>query len=502
MKFTTKDLPAIATTPSQRPVEPTAQSAILAEQQEKAWRQWLVTISLILSDILLACLVWGATAYAIESTSERGPLSQVALISTVPVIAAWVGVRALLGLYPGYGLAPAEELRRHVYSVLSAMATTAIFAFGLSIGPLLSRRLIGLSFLALLFLSPLVRHLAKRGMVKIGLWGKSVVILGAGEAGKHLVRTLKGEWGLGYKPVAVFDFFVAPRGGVLEGVEYGGSVNDALDLARKRRIDTVIFAMPNVRRRHVAKFVDKASLYFRQVLVIPSVAGCITSPVTTRDLAGPFGLEIKHNLLDPWARRAKSTLDLLGVLVGGLLISPLLIFIAVLIKLDSPGPVFYQQKRLGSSGQYFCCWKFRTMHADAGRLLTKLLQKRPDLRTEWEQNHKLRDDPRITRVGRILRKTSLDELPQLWNVLREEMSLVGPRPIVDTEIVKYKEAYELYRRVKPGMSGLWQVGGRSETSYEERVEMDTYYVRNWSVWLDLVILARTVGAVLFSRGAA
>ncbi len=141
------------------------------------------------------------------------------------------------------------------------------------------------------------------------------------------------------------------------------------------------------------------------------------------------------------------------------------------------------------------------MHKDSQRLLTELLHNRPDLRAEWEQNQKLQDDPRITRVGRVLRKTSLDELPQLWNVLRGEMSMVGPRPIVDAEIPKYREAYNLYRRVKPGMSGLWQVSGRSSTSYDERVQMDTYYVRNWSVWIDLVILARTVGAVAFSRGA-
>jgi len=187
--------------------------------------------------------------------------------------------------------------------------------------------------------------------------------------------------------------------------------------------------------------------------------------------------------------------------VGGLLISPLLFLIAVLIKLDSPGPMLYKQMRLGTDGNHFFCWKFRTMRTDAGQVLTELLQDNPDLRAEWEKEHKLHDDPRITRVGRFLRKSSLDELPQLWNVLVGEMSLVGPRPIVDAEVSRYRDAYELYRRVKPGMSGLWQVGGRSETSYKERVEMDTYYVRNWSVWLDLVILARTVGAVLYRHGA-
>jgi lipopolysaccharide/colanic/teichoic acid biosynthesis glycosyltransferase len=141
------------------------------------------------------------------------------------------------------------------------------------------------------------------------------------------------------------------------------------------------------------------------------------------------------------------------------------------------------------------------MHVDAERLLDKDLQDNPFLRAEWEQNQKLRDDPRVTRVGHFLRQTSLDELPQLWNVLRGEMSLTGPRPIVDAEVPKYGQVYKLYKRIKPGMSGLWQVSGRSDTSYAERVEIDSYYVRNWSVWLDLVILARTAKIVLLSRGA-
>jgi lipopolysaccharide/colanic/teichoic acid biosynthesis glycosyltransferase len=141
------------------------------------------------------------------------------------------------------------------------------------------------------------------------------------------------------------------------------------------------------------------------------------------------------------------------------------------------------------------------MYVDSERLLTELLRSKPDLRVEWEKFHKLRVDPRITPIGHFLRKSSLDELPQLWNVLRGEMSLIGPRPIVDTETSKYKGAYKLYLRVKPGMSGLWQVSGRSNTSYQERVELDTYYVRNWSIWLDLVILARTVGTVIFNQGA-
>jgi lipopolysaccharide/colanic/teichoic acid biosynthesis glycosyltransferase len=177
-----------------------------------------------------------------------------------------------------------------------------------------------------------------------------------------------------------------------------------------------------------------------------------------------------------------------------------LLVLAIAVQIDSPGPALFTQQRVGRRGRTFRCYKLRTMCTDAE---ARLYADRT-LRESYVANgYKLPVDcdPRVTRFGRLLRATSLDELPQLWNVLRGEMSMVGPRPIVDAEIPKYREAYDLYRRVKPGMSGLWQVSGRSSTSYDERVQLDTYYVRNWSVWIDLVILVRTVGAVVFSRGA-
>jgi len=298
-----------------------------------------------------------------------------------------------------------------------------------------------------------------------------------------------------------------PYGGTLNGGTLNGEIlngetlSDALAIAREHEVDTAIFAMPHVRREELARLVNLASTSFRYVIVMPNLNGITNSGAVARDFAGDFGVEIKHNLLDPWARRVKHGLDLFATVVGGLLISPLLLAIVVLIKLDSPGSAFYGHQRLGIGGNHFRCWKFRTMHTDAERLLDEFLQGNPDLRAEWEQNFKLRNDPRVTRIGRILRKSSLDELPQLWNVLRGEMSLVGPRPIVEAELSKYGTVYEMYQRIRPGMSGIWQVSGRSDTGYAERVKLDAYYVHNWSVWLDFVILARTVWCVMLGRGA-
>jgi Undecaprenyl-phosphate galactose phosphotransferase WbaP len=185
----------------------------------------------------------------------------------------------------------------------------------------------------------------------------------------------------------------------------------------------------------------------------------------------------------------------------GLLILPFVVLIALAIKLTSPGPVFYGQTRIGRGRRTFRAWKFRTMRVDADEVLAKVLAEDDDLREEWERTHKLRKDPRVTGIGQILRKTSLDELPQIWNVFRGDMSLVGPRPVVEAEAAKYDEGFGPYLCVRPGITGLWQVSGRNRTTYAERVRLDEYYVDNWSPWLDLNILARTVHAVLTGDGA-
>jgi Undecaprenyl-phosphate galactose phosphotransferase WbaP len=499
-------------TPSISPVTPanlteptTTQIALPRQGRLQAWRQKLVVLTLICSDILLALLFWGTASAVYWLVWDSESLSYSGANVVVVNVAAWIIIRAIFGLYPGYGLSQAEELRRQTLAALATFVVTVVFIYALAFhltDEMFPVFIATSNFIQRLVLAPLGRQLVKHRLEKRGLWGKPIAVLGAGEAGKRLVRVLRKEWGMGLKPIAVFDFRRTSEGSVLdENVPYGGTVADAIELARKRGIDTAFFAMPHIRRKYLAKYIDKASAWFRYILVVPNVGGAMSSAIRARDLTSTFALEIKQNLLTPGAQQAKRALDLMGVIVGGLLISPVLLGVAVLIKLDSAGPVLYKQERLGPKGKHFWCWKFRSMHVESQRLLTELLQKRPDLRTEWEQNQKLRDDPRITRVGRVLRKTSMDELPQLWNVLRGEMSLVGPRPMVSEEVSKYGETYALYKRMRPGITGLWQVSGRNDTSYEERVHIVAAYVRNWSVWIDLVILARTVGVVVLKRGA-
>ena len=199
--------------------------------------------------------------------------------------------------------------------------------------------------------------------------------------------------------------------------------------------------------------------------------------------------------------RLKRAIDLILIVASLPVVAALIAIVAIAVRCTSRGPVFYSQRRIGRGGREFNSWKFRTMVPNAEYVLADFLAADPGLREEWEQRHKLCSDPRITSIGRLLRRTSLDELPQLWNVLMGEMTLVGPRPIVADEVGKYGAVFVLYTAVVPGITGLWQVSGRNDTTYDQRVEYDRFYIRNWSPWMDLQILSRTVSVILSGTGA-
>ncbi|MBP2444324.1 sugar transferase [Rhizobium leguminosarum] len=200
-------------------------------------------------------------------------------------------------------------------------------------------------------------------------------------------------------------------------------------------------------------------------------------------------------------RSAKRALDLLMAITALILLSPLLLIVALIVKVSDRGPVFYSHTRIGFGGAPFGCLKFRTMKTDASAQLAELLENNPIARTEWEATHKLKDDPRITAVGDILRRSSIDELPQLFNVLRGEMSLVGPRPITVEELPRYGEHIWAYMAVRPGLTGHWQTSGRNDVSYEHRVSLDVHYLDNWSLGRDLIIIAKTIPALFSQRGS-
>ncbi|WP_166178462.1 undecaprenyl-phosphate galactose phosphotransferase WbaP [Rubrobacter tropicus] len=482
------------------PAKPTSLAELHAGRLGESWRQHLNDLLLVLVDCALALAVW-QLAILLRAFFMGGSVSEVTVVGVLPIVTVWVGLRALLGLYPGYGMNPVEELRRQTYAVLATLAITATFAVAVQVDDVVSRSVLAMGCAGLLLCAPVVRQLVKWRLMKLRLWGKPVVVFSSGETGGRVVALLAKEWGLGYKPIAVFGSHPGEDRRHYEAAPDDKSLADAMRLSRRYGVDTVIFAMPHTRREHLERLVHWASFGFRHVTVIPNLEGVANSAVVARDLAGVFGVEIRYNLLDTWVRRVKRALDLLATAAGGIFVVPLLLVLCMLVRLESGGPIFYTDTRLGRNGEPFSCLKFRTMIPDAEDALRRILERDPEARAEYARYHKLREDPRVTRVGRFLRRTSLDELPQLWNVLKGEMSLVGPRPYLPRESGDIGVTQSDILRVYPGMTGPWQVSGRSTTSFEDRVRMDAHYVRDWSVWLDLVLLARTVKALATDRSA-
>jgi len=280
-----------------------------------------------------------------------------------------------------------------------------------------------------------------------------------------------------------------------------GGLELAPALAQRLGVKTAVLAMPEIGAAQVLGVIERFADTYTNVLVIPDLFNLAHFGAPTRYLGGALGIEVQRQLLLRGPRAAKRAMDIALTAILLVLISPILLLLMVLIRLDSKGPAFYRQKRLGQDGVRFEALKFRTMFNDAERRLTEVLESDPALRVEYDAFHKLTADPRVTRIGRVLRKYSLDELPQLWNVLVGEMSLVGPRPYLEREIPDMDQKEGIVLRVKPGITGIWQVTWRNESTFEQRVELDVEYVRNWSPWLDIYVLARTVPVVVGGTGS-
>ncbi len=417
-----------------------------------------------------------------------------------PLLALFPITYASFGLYPGIALSPVAEIRSTSYATTLVFLLLSGATFMLR-NPLEYSRLTFFGgWLLSLFVVPLVRGFIRTTCSRQSWWGYRTVIFGGSAQGETVVRKLIRNPEIGLRPLAIFDNDLA-RGTIIHGVPVYGAIDRAPDFAEKHGITRAILAMPDASFPELLELLDEHAQTFSRVFMVSGLQGLSSIGVQTRDVSRVLALEVRKNLLLAGPRIAKRVLDVALAAVISIALAPICVLIALLIKLESRGPVLYRQSRIGQGHGRFRVWKFRSMCANADEVLARHLDANPELRAEWLRDHKLKNDPRITRIGRILRKTSLDELPQLLNVLRGEMSLVGPRPIVDSEIEKYGDSFALYRQVVPGLTGLWQVSGRNQTTYRERVELDNYYVRNWSPWLDLYLLARTVKVVVTGYGA-
>lgn len=363
------------------------------------------------------------------------------------------------------------------------------------------------SWISALLLVSIGRFLTKHLMLCIGLWRRDAVIIGMGENGQAAYAALGSELLMGYR---VTCFAKGPgEGNVGDGAEFYiegrqfpivDIVTDPVDTLLKLGKPQLIVALDRVTGNE--EFVNRLGSISTNVLVFPSIRGLPLQGVEASHFFGRelLMLRIQNNLLRRSPRIAKRIFDVMVAAALLILLSPVLMLISFLIRRDG-AHALYGHVRIGSSGREFRCLKFRSMVANADEVLEELLSTDTEARVDWERDFKLKNDPRVTRLGAFLRKSSLDELPQLINVLRGEMSLVGPRPVVQAELDRYADKVAYYFQVRPGITGLWQVSGRNDVDYATRVGLDVWYVKNWSLWTDIVILLKTVRVVAFRIGA-
>ncbi len=409
------------------------------------------------------------------------------------LFAVWSVGAASARLLPGWGEGAPEELRR---IVMLLVADYGLFTAALFLGKQgddTSRFVIAGAFLACLVLVPFVRFLVRRLLVARELWGAPAVIYDDTRNARLIVDAFRQSQSFGYFPVAIIDPSGRAEVSEVDGVPVMGLSPEAAALA-----PVAVVVMPGIDRADAGSLLDSVLLTYSQVLIVPDLIEFPSLWVRALDLGrGLLVLQVTRNELSPFASSFKRLVDLAACLLTAPLWVPLFAMTALALWLvDRSSPIFAQE-RIGRRGRPFRAFKFRTMVPDAEETLRRALEEDSELRAEWQRHFKLRRDPRVTPMGRLLRRTSLDELPQLLNVVRGEMSLVGPRPLPDYHHEKLSDQVRMLREgVRPGMTGLWQVSGRSESGNEGLERWDGYYVRNWSIWLDAVILFQTVRATL------
>ena len=402
------------------------------------------------------------------------------------------------GLYPAVGMNYVDELRQIVSSTSFTFLVMIAITFVLKTTVYYSRLILSITWLLCLIFIPLSRYIMRRWLIHLQLWGEPVVIIGNSQRVLSLVEHFKINLQLGLQPVAVLQDDQCA--GCARGVHPPDSVCTILAQARSLSLKTALVMINDL--NDIDEIVERFRTVFHRVILVKDKNGRYgLNGLEYLDFSNILGLQVKNNLLNPWSQALKRLIDVLVSFLGMIFLAPLLGLIALWIKLDSPGGVFYRHVRLGRNGQTFHLLKFRTMHEDADEILVDELARDPVLKGEWDSYQKLKDDPRITRVGRFLRRFSLDELPQLWNIAWAEMSLVGPRPMMPNQRDLYGDAFGNYVRVTPGITGLWQVSGRNQTTFARRAELDYEYIQCWSIWLDVYILFKTIKVVFWQKGA-
>jgi Undecaprenyl-phosphate galactose phosphotransferase WbaP len=457
-------------------------------------------VSLALAVSLAVFIRWLAGIVFTDVVELLNPPLYLALI---PIVLIYQLIYKLWGLYPAIGLGPVEELRRQITATSIVFTAFTAFTFWVRTAEVYSRLVIAFSWLLALIMLPVGRWITRSICVKLGIWGEPVAIVGNTDLGKKVIEFLISKPHLGLRPELIIvedKTSIAKPAHNLPTLVIDRNDSDVSEI-KENGIQTAMIIGRQLSDKLNRLILTEQVYQFKHLILISDLSWIGSLGVNPLEFEGLLGLEIRQNLLNFWDQGLKRLFD---IIVSGFLILlglPFYFLISVVIRIDSKGSPFYVQERIGQGGKKIRIWKFRTMHVDSDHLLSDYMSEHPEATSEWEETHKIKNDPRITRVGRVLRRFSLDELPQIWNVFQGEMSLVGPRPFLEDEIHHYEKGFSLYKRVRPGITGLWQVYGRAELSFAERVRYDEYYIRNWSIWLDIYILGRTVWTVLRSEGA-
>ena len=470
------------------------------------YRQVILTsLPLLIGDVLALSSCYVVSSLAASWLLGNGHYTPGVWNNLTAVCLCHIMWGSFLGLFPASGINPVRELRNQLTSVGGSFLV--LIALNGLVGEVSTNEVLTIS-LALpltLFLAPLARFTFRRMFARFRWWGESVIIVGSGRQAGLVFDFLKRQPQRGLKPLGIVDsnpndYWLS---GQSESFEFLGTTSDLVSVCRQRKCHWVIATIADRKESEVVEVLTQGSL-IHNLVVLNSNVMMPTMWVEPFDAAGLPGIHIRDRLLFPVQRLIKRVMDISIAIIALMVSLPALVIIALWIKVVSPGPAFYRHHgRIGRGGRQFGALKIRTMITNSEEVLRQHLAANPEALVEWCKDLKLKNDPRIIpKIGHFLRRTSLDELPQLWNIVVGDMSLVGPRPIyTDIEIKKFQEKYPLYLRVRPGLTGLWQVSGRNNTSYEDRVRLDSYYVRNWSLWLDYFILLRTVRTVLLREGS-
>lgn len=455
------------------------------------------TLTFVLADLISFALIGGIVRWL---DPILFPGVNVAMATPFLMAAALIGIAfALKGMYSAISMHPAQEMRR---------ATVLSIIVGLSL--VAGAVLVAASWRTVVFAAvtgglataivPTSRIISRTLFSRASWWGVPVVVMGSGTSGQAIVNALQRWPELGFRPVALLQ---EDHGSRLScGVPVIHDLTLMPALAAEHRLRYAIVSMPERSPRSLARMLEWYGKFFKCIFVVSGPAQAVVPWTTSKSYDGLLGYGVHHYDTHRGSRFVKRFVDVVGASLGLFVLGPLFLTIAALVRHSSDGSIFFRQERLGRNGRIFRVLKFRTMYQDAEARLQEILKEDPVRREEYRRFHKLKDDPRVTPIGKWLRRYSLDELPQLWNVLKGQMSLIGPRAYLPSELSHMNGLARTVLQGPPGVTGLWQVSGRNQLSFEDRVDLDAHYIQNWTPWLDLYILARTIPVVLTGEGAS